>query len=62
MKSRNFKKAMAICRSLEIQELLYFNTQIHNDPDHVKYYDEWITAISLQLMKKDKSYYKICYN
>lgn len=63
MDSKNFKDAMKVCRELEIGELLYFNQKIYTDePDDLKYYYEWVTAISLQIIRKDKNHYKICYN
>lgn len=63
MDSKNFKDAMKACRELEIGELLYFNQKIYTDePDDLKYYDEWVTAICLQLIRKDGNYFTICYN
>lgn len=61
--SKNFKDAMDVCRNLQTEELLYLNKKITTDePDDLKNYYDWLTAISIQLIKKDKVYSSTCYN
>ena len=63
MNTKNFKDALAVCKTLQTEELLYLNKKIYTDePYDLKNYYEWVTAISIELIRKDKIYSKICYN
>ena len=63
LQSKNFKNAMDVCGNFEIEELLCLNKKIRTGKlDDLKNYYDWLTAISIHVIKKDKVYSSICYN